>query len=111
MRVILSVLYTMLEVTRCFDSDLAPLLISADGDNQSEEKKSDSRAAAALELQKQYENMKTLLRAELIRPLGKINELFSVYLFQLITKFCNQNVIILPVKKLLLMLWKVLLVR
>ena len=40
----------------------------------------------------------------------KTNELFSVYLFQLINKFCNQNLIILPIKKILLLLWKVLLV-
>ena len=44
------------------------------------------------------------------KPLDKVNELFSVYLFQLISKFCNQNIIVLPIKKIIVMLWKVLLV-
>lgn len=40
----------------------------------------------------------------------KSNELLSAYLFQLISKFCNQNMTILPIKKIILLLWKVLLV-
>lgn len=43
------------------------------------------------------------------KPLLKTEELLSVYLFQLINKFCNQNVIVLPIKKIILFLWKVLL--
>ena len=42
--------------------------------------------------------------------MAKTNELFSVYLFDLVNKFCNKNLIVLPIKKILLMLWKVILV-
>jgi hypothetical protein len=42
--------------------------------------------------------------------INKNSELFSIYLFQLITKFCNQNMAVLPIKKLILLLWKTLLV-
>ena len=42
--------------------------------------------------------------------MSKTDELLSVYLFQLINKFCNQNLIVLPIKKIILFLWKVLLV-
>ena len=45
------------------------------------------------------------------KPLAKTDELLSIYLFQLINKFCNQNVIVLPIKKIIMFLWKVLLVK
>lgn len=92
LRVILSVLYTIIEVIRCYESEMA---------------------AERFNLNKDYElkfaKMKSQLKTDLNKPLEKTSELFSVYLFQLINKFCNQNLIILPIKKILLLLWKVLL--
>lgn len=92
LRVILSVLYTMLEVIRLYDVETAS-----------------GRFTFGSQLDLKYANIKQQLRNELNKPLSKTNELFSIYLFQLINKFCNQNVIVLPIKKIILMLWKVLL--
>lgn len=93
LRVILSVLYTILEVVRCFDEST---MTNMDKLNKAE-------------YQKKYSKYKSLLRSELNKPLMKTNELLSAYLFQLVSKFCNQNMTILPIKKIILLLWKVLL--
>ncbi len=69
------------------------------------------RFIASKDMSAKFARIKGLLRAELNKPLVKTDELLSVYLFQLINKFCNQNVIVLPIKKIILFLWKVLLVR
>ena len=92
LRVILSVLYTILEVIRLYDEETKAGRFTFDKD-----------------LNDKYASMKHQLRMELNKPLIKTNELFSIYLFQLINKFCNQNMIVLPIKKIILMLWKVLL--
>lgn len=92
LRVIMSVLYTMLEVIRLYDSEFSA-----------------ARFCSTSELNEKYTKTKSLLFNELNKPIAKIDELLSVYLFQLINKFCNQNVIVLPIKKIILFLWKVLL--
>lgn len=92
LRVILSVLYTMLEVIRLYDSETMA-----------------GRFIFSKELNAKYAKVKSLLKLELNKPMVKTDELLSVYLFQLINKFCNQNVIVLPIKKIILFLWKVLL--
>lgn len=92
LRVILSILYTMLEVIRLYDSETNA-----------------GRFMFSKELNAKYVKIKKLLRSELNKPLVKTDELLAVYLFQLINKFCNQNVIVLPIKKIILFLWKVLL--
>jgi hypothetical protein len=83
----------MLEVIRLYDSESKT-----------------SRFIASKEMSAKFARIKGLLRTELNKPLVKTDELLSVYLFQLINKFCNQNVIVLPIKKIILFLWKVLLV-
>ncbi len=93
LRVILSILYTMLEVIRLYETET-----------------NSGRFMFSKELNTRYSRIKILLRSELNKPLVKTDELLSVYLFQLINKFCNQNVIVLPIKKIILFLWKVLLV-
>lgn len=118
LRVILSVLYTMIEVVRCYETEV-----------------SENRFRSNKDCEKKYKEMKAQLKSDLSKclfyvkckfnyflncfcccfcqdtPMNKTNELFSVYLFQLISKFCNQNIIVLPIKKIILLLWKVLLVR
>ncbi|RNA35377.1 striatin-interacting 2 [Brachionus plicatilis] len=91
-RVILSVLYTILEVVRLYESEVDARRLSA----------SDHYA-------QNYQHIKHQLKSELNKPILKIDQLLSVYLFQLINKFCNQNVVFLPIKKIILFLWKVLL--
>jgi hypothetical protein len=92
LRVILSILYSLLEVIRCYDIEVSAKRLESNED-----------------LDEKFKRIKTHLRSELNKPLDKTNELLSVYLFQLISKFCNQNIIVLPIKKIILTLWKVLL--
>ncbi|CAF0731843.1 unnamed protein product [Brachionus calyciflorus] len=93
MRVILSVLYTILEVIRSFENEY-----------------NSKRIFANQQMVLKYQSMRSQLNNELNKPmLARSNELLSSYLFQLINKFCNQNIIVLPIKKIILFLWKCLL--
>ncbi|RWS07594.1 hypothetical protein B4U79_06421 [Dinothrombium tinctorium] len=50
------------------------------------------------------------LREELSQPMPTSGELLAITLFQMTTKFCNGSAPHFPIKKVLLLLWKVLLV-
>lgn len=53
--------------------------------------------------------IKKQFKDELSQPLSITNELFAITLFQMTTKFCNGRAPQFPIKKILLLLWKVLL--
>ncbi|XP_076338024.1 striatin interacting protein isoform X2 [Tachypleus tridentatus] len=80
LRVILSVLYTFVEVMR----------VSADSDSD--------------EMKKIQENFKNELSQPLIG-----DELLAVTLFQMVTRFCSGSAPHFPIKKILLLLWKTIL--
>ena len=93
LRVILSVLYTILEVARCYEIEC-----------------NERRFQSYKGIETKINQIKNELKHDLNKPIPKINELLSSYLFQLISKFCNQNIIVFPIKKIILFLWKVLLI-
>lgn len=53
--------------------------------------------------------IKRQFKDELSNPLNATDELFAITLFQMTTKFCNGKAPHFPIKKVLLLLWKVLL--
>ncbi|KAI1299799.1 Striatin-interacting protein 1 -like protein [Halotydeus destructor] len=81
MRLILSLIYTFVEVMRT----------GRDADSEQD-----------VLLRKEF-------LEELCQPVGPTNELLSITLFQMVTKFCNGSAPQLPVRKVLLLLWKVIL--
>ena len=114
LRVILSVLYTIIEVVRCYETEVnANRLVAKPGYNSKfanikKHLTNDLSMGLFFNSGWFYFINKNFFNSD--KPLAKTNELFSVYLFQMISKFCNQNIIVLPIKKIILTLWKVLLV-
>lgn len=82
LRVILSVLYTIVETLRC----------SEDEDTETQT------------------NIRENFRQELAQPHGESGELVAMILLGMVTRFCNSSAPHFPIRKVLLMLWKVLLV-
>nr|CAG4635973.1 EOG090X01YQ [Eubosmina coregoni]SVE69657.1 EOG090X01YQ [Eubosmina coregoni] len=80
LRVILSVFYTIVEVLRC---------------NQDED-------------EEEFKHIQEEFRAEISQPIN--DELLAVKLLSMVTKFCSGSCPHFPMKKVLLLLWKVLLV-
>ncbi len=58
----------------------------------------------------EYESLREQLMEELTTPINDSNDLLAITLFQMATKFCNGSAPQFPIKKVLLLLWKVILV-
>ena len=81
LRVILSVLYTIVETLR----------VPADDDSEA------------------YTQLRQTFKEELAEPQGDNQDLISITLLGMVTRFCNSSAPHFPIKKVLLLLWKVLL--
>jgi len=55
-------------------------------------------------------SLKVHFTEELNQPVGPNEELLAIILFQLVTRFANNSAPVIPIRKVLLLLWKVLLV-
>ena len=82
LRIILNIIYTIVEVFNSINDQAT-----------NEEKK----------LQEQF-------KEELTQPISTTNELLALTLFQMTTKFCNGSAPHFPIKKILLLLWKTILI-